>query len=120
MITITRLVDSGGTAGDGDDTAALDIVSTVHVGRANDAAIISGDTAGDVTEAGGVNGGTPTATGNLDSADVDNPTDAWQAVAAGTAHHGGFGTYAVTAAGSGPTRSTTPTRRCRRSTAPPR
>ena len=196
VITITRLVDSGGTAGGGDDTAALDIVSTVHVARPmtrrssaatrpatsprpaasttarrprpatsipptsttpNDAwqAVAAGaattngfgtfaltadgqwtytldntnaavqalnaasapltDTftvltqdgtaqlvtvtitrrerrridhrhaAGDVTEAGSINNGTPTATGNLDSTDVDNPNDAWQAVAAGAA-----------------------------------
>ena len=38
--------------------------------------MITGDTTGDVTEAGGVNNGTPgtpTATGDLDAADVDNP-----------------------------------------------
>ena len=52
VITITSLTDSGGTADGGDDTAALTIVSTVNVNPANDAAIISGDTAGDVTEAG--------------------------------------------------------------------
>ena len=41
-----------------------------------------------MTEAGGVaNGtpGTPTDTGDLDATDVDNPADAWQAVAAGAA-----------------------------------
>ena len=39
-----------------------------------------------VTEAGGIaNGtpGTPTATGDLNSIDVDDPADAWQPVAAG-------------------------------------
>ena len=41
-------------------------------------------------EAGGVNNGTPgtpTATGNVDSDDVDNPDDTWQAVAAGRRDH---------------------------------
>jgi VCBS repeat-containing protein len=99
VITITQLTDSGGTAGSGDDTAALDIVSTVHVHRSNDAAIISGDTGGTVTEAGSVGNGTPTAAGNLDSTDVDNPSDAWSVVAPGAGTIGGFGTYAVTADG---------------------
>ena len=98
VVTITRLSDSGGTAGGGDDTATLDIVSIVHVGRTNDAAIISGDTAGDVTEA-GIDNGTPAATGDLDSADADNTADAWQAVAAGAATTHGFGTFALTANG---------------------
>ena len=55
----------------------------------NDAATITGDAAGDVIEAGGVNNGTPgtpTDTGDLNSDDVDNPDDAWQAVAAGDGH----------------------------------
>src|SRR3954466_14310100 len=73
VITITRLVDSGGTQGNSDDTAALDIGATGHVHGSNDAAIITGDAAGHLPEAGVVNNGTPTATGNLDSADVDNP-----------------------------------------------
>ena len=45
-------------------------VVTITITGANDAAVISGDTTGDVTEAGGVNNGTPgtpTATGDLDS-----------------------------------------------------
>ncbi|MGB9367057.1 MAG: VCBS domain-containing protein, partial [Xanthobacteraceae bacterium] len=99
VITITQLVDSGGTAGTGDDSAALNIVSTVQVHRTNDAAAISGDTGGNVTEASIVGNGTPTATGNLDFTDVDNAADAWQAVAAGAATANGFGTYAVTADG---------------------
>ena len=49
-------------------------------------------------EAGGVaNGtpGTPTATGDLNATDVDNPADTWQAVAAGAATANGYGTYAL-------------------------
>ena len=100
VITITSLINSGGTADGGDDTAALNIVSTVNVNPANDAAIITGDTAGDVTEAGAVDNGTPTATGNLDAADADNTNDAWQAVAAGTASANGFGTFLLNADGT--------------------
>ena len=48
VITITRLVE---LEANGDDTAVLNIASTVHVAPANDAAIISGDTAGESTEA---------------------------------------------------------------------
>ena len=52
-------------------------VVTITINGANDAAVISGATSGSVTEAGGVaNGtpGTPTATGDLNSTDVDNPS----------------------------------------------
>ena len=79
-----------------DGTAQL---VTVTINGVNDAATITGTAAGDVTEAGSVNNGTPTATGNLDSTDVDNPNDAWSVVAPGTGTIGGFGTYAVTADG---------------------
>ena len=64
-----------------DGTAQL---VTITINGANDAAVITGTATGVVTEAGGVaNGtpGTPTATGDLNSTDVDNPTDAWTAVA---------------------------------------
>ena len=79
-----------------DGTAQL---VTVTINGANDAATITGIAAGAVTEAGDVNTGTPTATGNLDSADVDNPNDAWQAVVAGAATANGYGTYVLTASG---------------------
>ena len=58
-----------------DGTAQL-VTITIH--GTDDAAVISGDFTGAVLEAGGVaNGtpGTPTATGDLDAADVDNPPD---------------------------------------------
>ena len=60
-----------------DGTAQL---VTVTINGANDAAVITGPVTGTVTEAGGVNNGTPgtpTATGNLNSTDVDNPSDLW-------------------------------------------
>src|SRR6185503_18748821 len=69
---------------------------------ANDAAVITGTTAGNVSEAGGVaNGtpGTPIVTGNLNATDVDNPPDAWNAVGSPTASVNGFGTFRLTAAG---------------------
>ena len=52
---------------------------TITINGRNDAAVISGDATGAVTEAGGVNNstpGTPPATGDLNSTDVDNPNDA--------------------------------------------
>jgi VCBS repeat-containing protein len=75
---------------------------TVTIQGRNDAAVITGPSSGTVVEAGGVaNGtpGTPTATGDLNSTDVDNPSDAFQAVAAGAASVSGYGTYAISAAG---------------------
>ena len=72
-----------------------------------------------MTEAGGVaNGtpGTPTATGDLNSTDVDNADDAWTAVGTPTASANGYGSYTLTRPASGPTRSTTATPPCRRST----
>ena len=82
-----------------DGTAQL---VTVTINGANDAAVITGATSGAVVEAGGVaNGtpGTPVATGNLNSIDVDNPSDAWTAVGTATASTNGYGTYTLTAAG---------------------
>ena len=87
------------TALTADGTAQI-VTVTIHA--QNDAATITGDATGDVTEAGGTaNGaaGTPTDTGDLDATDVDNTADAWQAVSAGAATSGGYGTYELTAAG---------------------
>ena len=63
-----------------DGTAQL---VTITINGANDAAVITGDATGTVTEAGGVANGTPgipTATGDLNSTDVDNPNDLWEPV----------------------------------------
>ena len=99
-----------------DGTAQL---VTITINGTNDAAVISGATTGSVVEAGGVDNGTPgtpTATGNLNSTDVDNnPNDAWTAVDTPTASTKGYGTYTLTRPGSGPTRWTTAMRPCRRS-----
>ena len=80
-----------------DGTAQL---VTITINGANDAAVISGVASGSVTEAGGVNNGTPgtpTATGDLNSTDVDNPDDLWEPV--DTPLRSEFGSYTLTAAG---------------------
>ncbi len=79
-----------------DGTAQL---VTITINGTNDAAVISGATSGSVTEAGGVANGTPVATGDLNSTDVDNTADTWTAVGTATASANGFGTYLLTAAG---------------------
>ena len=82
-----------------DGTAQL---VTITINGTNDAAVISGATSGSVTEAGGVANatpGTPVATGDLNSTDVDNTADAWTAVGTATASTNGYGSYTLTAAG---------------------
>src|SRR4029079_17263885 len=73
-------------------------VVTIITNGANDAAVISGATTGSVVEAGGIANGTPgvpTATGDLNSSDVDNPNDAWTAVGTATATASGYGSYTL-------------------------
>jgi T1SS-143 domain-containing protein len=72
---------------------------TFHITGQNDAAVIKGDVSGSVTEAGYASAGTPTATGDLNSTDVDNPDDTWKAVNTATASVRGYGTYTIDAAG---------------------
>ena len=86
---------------DGHGGTATQLV-TITINGTNDAAVITGDTTGTVVEAGGVNNGapgTPTATGDLNSTDVDDPADAWTAVNSPAASTNGYGTYTLTAAG---------------------
>ena len=102
IVTITELVDSGSNVSPDDNSAAPNIVSTVNVDPVNDAVNITGDKTGNVTEAGGINNGTPgtpTATGKLIATDPDNTNDTWQTVAR-AASIGGYGTYALTAQGA--------------------
>jgi VCBS repeat-containing protein len=73
---------------------------TVTINGANDAAIISGDTAGSVIEDGGPKYGAPTATGTLTDTDVDNPSNSFTAVGSPTASTGGYGTFTMTADGA--------------------
>ncbi|MGC2780917.1 MAG: VCBS domain-containing protein, partial [Bradyrhizobium sp.] len=71
-------------------------VVTITINGTNDAAAVSGSTSGSVTEAGGINNGmpgTPTASGTLTDADVDNPANIFTAVGTATASAGGYGTY---------------------------
>ena len=75
---------------------------TITINGANDAAVITGPVTGTVLEAGDVNNsnlGTPTATGDLISFDIDNPNDIWTAVGTATASVNGYGSYTLTAAG---------------------
>ena len=100
-----QALNVGGTLTDTFTVSTVDGTSqlvTITIHGANDAAVITGPAAGAVTEAGGVANGTagiPTATGDLTSTDVDNPSDAWTAVSSPTAGASGFGTYTVTASG---------------------
>jgi VCBS repeat-containing protein len=69
----------------------------------NDAAVITGDVVGEVTEAGGTANaepGTPSASGQLQHADLDNEDNVFQAVTEPTASVQGYGTYTVSAAGA--------------------
>jgi VCBS repeat-containing protein len=69
---------------------------TVNIHGTNDAAAISGDTSGTVTEAGISNGGgSPTATGDVSATDIDNPDNSFL-VSSGTS---AYGIYSITADG---------------------
>jgi T1SS-143 domain-containing protein len=84
--------DSGGLT----STASL----AISITGTNDAAVINGGGTGTVVEA-VTNGsaGTPTASGDLNSTDVDNPNDSWTAVNTATASINGYGTYTIDASG---------------------
>jgi VCBS repeat-containing protein len=98
---------TGATLTDTFTVAAADGTSkvvTVTITGSNDAAVISGAGTGAVTEAGSdananAIAGTPSATGTLTATDVDGTANAFTPVTAGTATTGGYGTYAMTAAG---------------------
>ncbi|WP_225114653.1 VCBS domain-containing protein [Bradyrhizobium sp. NBAIM32] len=78
-------------------------VVTVTIHGTNDAAIVSGTTTGAVTEAGGVANatpGSPSATGTLFAADVDNASNTFTAVSSPKASTNGYGTFTLTAAGA--------------------
>jgi VCBS repeat-containing protein len=85
-----------------DGTLSANQTFTITINGINDAAIISGATAGSVIEAGGVanaSPATPTATGTLTDTDVDNTPNTFTAVSSPTASAGGYGTFTMTAAG---------------------
>lgn len=82
------------------DGSAQVVTITIH--GSNDAAFISGNTAGSVTEAGGAANatpGTPSATGTLVAIDVDNTSNTFTAVSSPKASTNGYGTFTITAAG---------------------
>lgn len=82
-----------------DAVSARPASTTIQVAAVNDAARISGTSVGFLTENQTFNPGSPaTVTGNLDSTDVDNSADSWQAAAA-TLSAGGYGNFTVSAAG---------------------
>ncbi|MBH5401917.1 M10 family metallopeptidase C-terminal domain-containing protein [Bradyrhizobium sp. CNPSo 4010] len=75
---------------------------TIAINGVNDAAIISGTTAGSTIEAGGTANGTPgmpVATGTLTDTDVDDPPNTFTPVSSPTASAGGYGTFTMTASG---------------------
>ncbi|WP_259235278.1 VCBS domain-containing protein [Bradyrhizobium elkanii] len=77
--------------------------ATVQFAGANDAAVISGTTAGIAVEAGGVNNaitGTPMVSGTLTDTDVDNTPNTFQVAAAGSATDNHYGTFQMTAGGT--------------------
>ncbi|MHC2625924.1 VCBS repeat-containing protein [Bradyrhizobium huanghuaihaiense] len=74
----------------------------VNIHGVNDTAIISGNAAGTVVEAGGVANsapGAPSATGTLTDADVDNPPNTFTEVSSPTRSAGGYGTFTMTVGG---------------------
>ncbi|WP_271585306.1 VCBS domain-containing protein [Bradyrhizobium sp. CCBAU 45389] len=72
---------------------------SITINGTNDAALISGTTAGSVLEAGGIAAGTPVATGRLTDTDLDNPANTFTAVTSPRASDGGYGTFTMTASG---------------------
>ena len=100
-----QALNVGGTLTDTFTVTTIDGTAqlvTITINGTNDLAIITGPVAAAVIEAGGIaNGtsGTPTATGDLNSTDVDNPNDTWTAVGTPTASANGYGSYTLTAAG---------------------
>lgn len=73
-------------------------VVTITIDGANDAAVISGDKTGSVTEDSGTKCAPPTATGTLTDTDVDN-APGFTAVNCPTASDGGYGTFTMKADG---------------------
>jgi VCBS repeat-containing protein len=100
-----QALNVGGTLTDSFTVTTVDGTSrvvNVTIQGANDAAVIAGPVTGAVVEAGGVaNGtpGTPNATGNLNSTDIDNISDSWVTVTTPALSDQGYGSFTLTAAG---------------------
>ena len=85
-----------------DGTLSANQTFTITINGTNDAAVISGTTAGGVIEAGGVANAapdTPTVIGTLTDTDVDNTPNTFTAVSSATTSASGYGTFTMTAAG---------------------
>jgi VCBS repeat len=101
-----------------DGTLSANQPFTIAINGTNDAAVISGNTNGTAIEAGsGANTALRalSATGTLTSTDVDDAPNTFASVDTPTESAHGFGTFTMTTAAYGPTRSTMPTARCRHS-----
>ena len=100
-----QALNVGGTLTDSFTVTTVDgtaevVKVTIH--GTNDAAVISGVTAGAAIEDGGVANaahGTPIATGTLTDTDVDNTPNSFTAVSSPTESAGGYGSFTMTAAG---------------------
>jgi VCBS repeat-containing protein len=98
-------LNTGGTLTDSFTVSTTDgtpQLVTVTIEGANDAAVITGDSAGTTVEAGGVDNaipGTPTDAGDLDAADVDNAPDSWNQVLLPTLSIHGYGSFTLSGAG---------------------
>ncbi|HWA91727.1 MAG TPA: VCBS domain-containing protein [Rhizomicrobium sp.] len=74
---------------------------SVTIFGANDAAVVSGTTGGNVVESGGtLFSGTPTASGHITDTDVDNTPNLFQAVGTLTATDHSYGGYTIDASGN--------------------
>jgi VCBS repeat-containing protein len=98
-----QALNVGGTLSDSFTIHSADGTSqtiTVNINGTNDAAVVSGTSAGSVTESGGTSSsGTPTASGHLSDTDVDNTPNLF--IAAGTtATDHSYGTYTMDASGN--------------------
>jgi VCBS repeat-containing protein len=100
--TSVQALNVGHTLTDSFTVATVDGTTqlvTITISGTNDAAVISGTTTGQVTEAGTGDPGMPVASGTLSDTDVDNPDNSFIAVTSPTASNKGYGTFVMTAAG---------------------
>lgn len=86
-----------------DGSLSTSQIFTIDINGVNDAAIISGATAGSSIEAGAIansDAGIPVVTGRLTDTDVDNAPDTFTAVSSPKPSTGGYGTFTMTSSGA--------------------